>query len=183
MLAALAADLLRGVARGAALPLAFGLCLSAGAPAMAQTGPEPAPRIIPHAVLPGLGPQDRRRPVLPEDAPWWSLVRVQLEVGGRCTGALVDPRIVLTAAHCLVSRRSGNLVQPGSLHVLLGYHLGQWQAHGRVASFAIGQGYRPDGTRARHRRLGAADARAPAAGPARAHPADAARRCRRRARR
>ncbi len=153
VLAALGANLLsagpRQVARllrGAAAVLGLGLGLCAGAPAAAQTDLEPTRRVIPHAVLPGLGPQDRRHPVAREEAPWWSLARVQQEIGGRCTGALIGPDRVLTAAHCLVSRRSGALVQPRSLHVLLGYHLGQWQAHGRVASFVVGPGYRPDGS-------------------------------------
>lgn len=140
MLRALAPDLLR---RGAAI---LGLLVAVAAPALAQSDLAPTRRVVPPSVLPGLGASDTRRLVARDAAPWWSVGRVQLEVGGRCTGALVGPRSVLTAAHCLVSRRSGNLVQPGSLHFLLGYHLGEFQAHGRVASYVVGPGYRPDGT-------------------------------------
>ena len=114
-------------------------------PAAAGAQPEPPPRIIPRSVLPGLGDADPRRPVEAASDPWRSLGRVQRETGGRCTGALIGPRTVLTAAHCLVAPRSGALVQPGSLHVLLGYHLGRWAAHGRVASFVVGPGYDPSG--------------------------------------
>lgn len=113
---------------------------------LATPGAAQAPPAIPPSVLPGLGEADPRRPVGPEAAPWWGIGRVQREVGGRCTGALIGPGTVLTAAHCLVAPRTRNLVQPGSLHFLLGYHLGAWVAHGRVAAFTVGPGYQPDGS-------------------------------------
>ncbi len=93
--------------------------------------------------LPGIGAHDPRRPVDAAAAPWSALGRVQTELGGRCTGTLVAPDRVLTAAHCLVARRTARLVQPGSVHVLLGYHLGAWRVHARVARFTIGPGFTP----------------------------------------
>jgi protease YdgD len=48
---------------------------------------------------------------------------------------------VLTAAHCLLAPRTGRVVQPGSVHFLLGYHLGRWTATSRVASYATGPGW------------------------------------------
>jgi len=103
--------------------------------------PARAERQVPLSVLPGVGPEDRRRPVDPEKAPWRGLGRVQLEIGGRCTGTLVGPRTVLTAAHCLVARRTGRPVQPGTVHFLLGYHQGGWTAHARVVAYRLGPGY------------------------------------------
>ena len=100
-----------------------------------------SPPIIPRSVLPGIGTADARRPVDAQALPWRGLGRVQLEIGGRCTGALIGPRSVLTAAHCLVSPRTRELVQPGTVHFLLGYRLGDYVAHARVASFRIGPGY------------------------------------------
>jgi len=50
--------------------------------------------------------------------------------------------VVLTAAHCLVARRSGNLMQPGSLHFLLGYDRGSQVAHAQVTGYRLGDGYR-----------------------------------------
>jgi protease YdgD len=44
-----------------------------------------------------------------------------------------------------VAPRTGQLVQPGSVHFLLGYDRGRWTAHGRVAAFAVGPGYEPSG--------------------------------------
>jgi protease YdgD len=104
---------------------------------------QPAPRSIPRDVLPGIGPEDPRRPVDRRDMPWRALGRVQHGLGGRCTGALIAPNLMLTAAHCLIARRTENLVQPGSLHVLLGYERGSQAAHAQVVSFRTGAGYRP----------------------------------------
>ena len=86
--------------------------------------------------------RDPRRPVDARAEPWRALGRVQLEVGGRCTGVLVGPRTVLTAAHCLFGPRSRQVVRPGTVHFLLGYHLGEWTARARVSAFATGRGLR-----------------------------------------
>lgn len=74
-------------------------------------------------------------------APWRGVVRVLVETGGRCTGALVGPRAVLTAAHCLISSGTGRPVQPGSIHVLVGYDRGSYAGHARAESFVIGPGF------------------------------------------
>jgi protease YdgD len=109
---------------------------------MTATAQEP-PRMTPRDVLPGIGREDPRRLVERRDMPWRALGRVQHELGGRCTGALIAPRLVLTAAHCLMARRSGNLVQPGSVHFLLGYERGSQAGHAQVVSFRVGLGHRP----------------------------------------
>lgn len=59
------------------------------------------------AASPGLGAGSVRIPVDVAAAPWRSLGLVLTEAGGRCTGALVAPRVVLTAAHCLVHPETG----------------------------------------------------------------------------
>jgi protease YdgD len=119
---------------------------AATTPGLAQDAPVPTRRVLPPSILPGLGGADPRQPVDRNAEPWRALGRVQLEIGGRCTGALVAPRVVLTAAHCLVARRTGGLVRPGTLHFLLGYHLGRYVAHARVAAYTVGPGYDPAGT-------------------------------------
>ncbi|WP_160936105.1 trypsin-like serine peptidase [Teichococcus coralli] len=93
--------------------------------------------------LPGLGASDPRQAVEGGAAPWSAPGRVQTELGGRCTGALIGPRTVLTAAHCLVAPRTGRLVQPRSVHFLRGYHLGRWEAAGRAAALRTGPGFDP----------------------------------------
>ncbi|GAA0580379.1 hypothetical protein GCM10009416_18440 [Craurococcus roseus] len=113
---------------------------AAAAPGPAQDG-----RTIQRGVLrPGIGAADPRRPVDVRAEPWSALGRVQLEVGGRCTGVLVGPRTVLTAAHCLFGPRSRQVVRPGTVHFLLGYHLGEWSARARVVSFTMGEGFALD---------------------------------------
>jgi protease YdgD len=97
--------------------------------------------VIPPSVLPGLAPGAARVVVDADQPPWRGVVRVQTEVGQHCSGALVGPRLVLTAAHCLFGRGTGQLVHPGSIHVLVGYSHGNYAGHARAASFAIGPGF------------------------------------------
>jgi protease YdgD len=92
---------------------------------------------------PGLGSHDPRRVMEPGMAPWRALGRVQTELGARCTGALIGPRTVLTAAHCLVAPNSGRLVQPGSVHMLLGYERGRWRAAARAVRLQVAPGFDP----------------------------------------
>ena len=99
--------------------------------------------LIPRSVLPGLGSADQRQLVDRTAAPWRSLGRVQLETGGRCTGALIGPRVVLTAAHCVVGLRTGVVVQPRTVHFMLGYDRGTYVGHGRAVALRIGPGYDP----------------------------------------
>ena len=89
-----------------------------------------------HAGSPG-APVDVSTP------PWTALGRVQTELGTRCTGFLVSPTVVMTAAHCLFRRVTGRYVQPGSVHFLWRYDKGVYADHARVIAFAIAPGYDP----------------------------------------
>lgn len=106
-------------------------------------GSAAAEPVIPRSELPGLGAGATRQRVDETTAPWQSLGRVQTELGQRCTGTLIAPDRVLTAAHCLTAPRRDQLVQPGSVHFLLGYTAGQFRAHRRVVAFQTSKGYRP----------------------------------------
>jgi len=119
------------VRRGTAAVLA--LCSLAGSGAAAE---RPA--------LPGIAGPDRRVVVNALEAPWNAIAKVQTNIGTRCTGVLIAPATVLTAAHCLYNRRTRALLQPLSLHVLLGSQLGDFRWHREVVHYTIGASF--DGT-------------------------------------
>jgi protease YdgD len=79
-------------------------------------------------LLPGIGAVDRRVVVDPRQPPWDAVAKVQSNIGTRCTGVLIVPRVVLTAAHCLYNHRTRALLQAGSLHVLIGYDRANYRA-------------------------------------------------------
>jgi protease YdgD len=91
--------------------------------------------------------EDRRVIVDPKDPPWAAIVKVQTNTGSRCTGALIGPSTVITAAHCLYNPRTRDFLQPVSLHVLGGYERGGYRWHRLVSRFEIGEGWK-SGTKA-----------------------------------
>jgi protease YdgD len=112
-------------------------------------GPSAGRGSRPPPLLPGIGPTDRRVAVDPQSPPWNAIAKLQTNIATRCSGALVGPSTVLTAAHCLYNRRTRTFLQPGSLHVLFGYERGNYRWYGRVARYVIGDRF--DGSEpARH---------------------------------
>lgn len=69
-------------------------------------------------------------------APWTAVGRINI-AGYRerrqCTGTLVAPNLVLTAAHCLVEGQSQHPVDADRVHFLAGLRQGEFLAHGRAA--------------------------------------------------
>lgn len=118
--------------------LAWAAVLLAALPGVHQAS---SAQVIPPSVLPGLGPGAARVTVDAGQPPWRGVVRVQTELGLHCSGALVGPRLVLTAAHCLFGRGTGQLVRPGSVHVLVGYSRGAYAGHARATAFETGPGF------------------------------------------
>lgn len=96
--------------------------------------------------LPGLGTGGAPNPRVRVDMqamPWRAVVRVQSPGLSRCTGFMVAPDRVVTAAHCLFSVRLGGAIPPGSVHVLSGYGAGVYAAHAIVAEYRVAPGYDP----------------------------------------
>ena len=82
--------------------------------------------------------KDRRVQIPSEQWPWSSLGRVNVIAGtarGFCTGTLIAPRRVLTAAQCLFADIVNDWVKPGSIHFVVGQEGQKFLGHSIVDSF------------------------------------------------
>ncbi|RED12272.1 trypsin-like serine peptidase [Pontivivens insulae] len=88
--------------------------------------------------------QDGRRMLTAAEAEDWQAVgRVNIQGDKFCTGALIAPDRVLTAAHCVFNDVSNRLVQADEIHFLAGYRLGEYHAHRRVRRVMVHRDYDP----------------------------------------
>ena len=75
-------------------------------------------------IVPGIGAHDPRIPLNPDTIPWRSVGKIWSMIGlghaATCTGALVGPSTVLTAAHCMFNPSTQQRVLPGSVHFQIG---------------------------------------------------------------
>lgn len=63
---------------------------------------------------------------------WEAVGRLNLDGKGFCTGALIAPNLVLTAAHCLWDKKSGQRLEPGRVQFLAGWRNGRAAAYRNV---------------------------------------------------
>lgn len=84
------------------------------------------------------------RPRIEADGhPWQAFGRVNHQGSGFCTGVLVGPTIVLTAAHCLYNRRAGAWAEAERIHFVAAYDNHGYAFHARAARYRVAQGYDP----------------------------------------
>jgi protease YdgD len=90
------------------------------------------------AQVAGLNPgPDPRLPVPVAHPPWHAVASIEAEGAGLCTGAMVAPALVLTAAHCLKDAAGTALLPPARIGVTLAGR----QARG--VALRVGAGFDP----------------------------------------
>lgn len=78
-----------------------------------------------------------------DDSRGWDAVgKLVLGKQGFCTGALIGPQLVLTAAHCLYDKTTGVQIQPDEIEFQAGFRNGRAVAYRRVTRAVTHPDYR-----------------------------------------
>ena len=72
---------------------------------------------------------------------WQAVGRINMEGAGFCTGALIAPDLVLTAAHCMYFKRTGKPIPANKIHFLAGWRKGWAAAHRKASRVVIHADY------------------------------------------
>lgn len=76
---------------------------------------------------------------------WMAVGRLDIDGSGFCTGALIETNLVLTAAHCLFSKATGERIDPTRIEFLAGWRRGRASAYRNVRRAVIHPGYEFEG--------------------------------------
>jgi protease YdgD len=91
-------------------------------------------------------PQHRREPIDVTAYPWASIGKIaisSISVRTSCTGSVIGPNEVLTAAHCLYNERTSRFISADAIHFLLGYDKGEYRAHSIGTRYVTSPKYDP----------------------------------------
>lgn len=91
--------------------------------------------------LHGLKGGDDRMAVQAAQYPWSAMGRLNNGIGGHCSGVLVGPRLLATAAHCLWNPKTRAPIPVTSLTFVAGYDRGQYLKASKVARMHAAPGW------------------------------------------
>lgn len=86
--------------------------------------------------LQGIKGKDDRIRVDISEYPWRAVGRLNRS-GNFCTGVLVGPAQVITAAHCFWDSRLRKWANPENVHFVVGYERGNFAAHSKVEKYLL----------------------------------------------
>ena len=92
-------------------------------------------------ILDGIKGKDDRLTMVSAEYPWSAVGRINTETGGHCTGVMVGPALVMTAAHCLYDKRKQWDVPVGQVHFVPGFRDGDFVAHTTAGSYFLPAAY------------------------------------------